>query len=247
MQSGDYSYYGVGRVFLKEKGTATGLMHIGNCSALAFAVSEDVKKQEDYTVVGGGTVAEVRRLTSVESSVTLLDLDKTNVARAFYGTGSSVASAAVVDESHTAYVGAFIATNKPMDLEATITVKEGATVLTLGTEYSVSSGGITVLGGGLINGDTVLISYTSIAHESIEGLTTEGKEYELFFEGMNEAKDGRSVNVWAHRVKFGATDVLDLIKNDFSSMTIKGTLLRDNTKTGTGMSKFFKVQLALGE
>ena len=103
------------------------------------------------------------------------------------------------------------------------------------------------MGGGLINGDTVLISYTSIAHESIEGLTTEGKEYELFFEGMNEAKDGRSVNVWAHRVKFGATDVLDLIKNDFSSMTIKGTLLRDNTKTGTGMSKFFKVQLALGE
>jgi len=137
------SYYGVGRVFLREKGAAAGYLHVGNASALAYAVAEDVKKQEDYTVVGGGTVAEVRRITGIESSITLLDLDKTNLSRAFYGTGSSVTSATITDESHTAYVGCLIPTMKPMDLGGTITVKEGATTLALGTDYTVSSGGIT--------------------------------------------------------------------------------------------------------
>lgn len=248
MQAGDYSYYGVGRVFMKLKGAAAGLMHVGNVSALDMAVSEDVKKQEDFTTQGGGTVAEVRRITGVEASMTLLDLDKTNLARAFYGTSSTVATGSVVDESHTAYVGAFIPTNKPMDLGATITVKEGSTTLTAGTDYTVSSGGITVLAGGaLTDGNTALISYTSLDHDVVEGLTSESNEYELYFEGLNEAKEGRVVNVSMHRVKFGATDMLNLIKNDFSSITIKGSLMRDNTKTGTGVSKFFKVLLASGE
>ena len=69
----------------------------------------------------------------------------------------------------------------------------------------------------------------------------------MFFEGLNEAKDGRAVNVSAYRGKFGAAQALDLIKNDFSTVDVKGTLLRDNTKVGTGISKFFKVKLSLGE
>lgn len=248
LESGDYSYYGVGKVFMRTKGAAAGFLHVGNVSALDFAINEDSKKQEDYTTQGGGVVAEVRRITGVEASLTLLDLDKTNLARAFYGTASTVASASIADESHTAYVGCLIPTNKPMDLGATITVKEGATTLTLGTDYTVSSGGITpVSGGALENGDTALITYTSLDHDVIEAMTSESNEYELYFEGLNEAKDGRSVNVRAHRVKFGAGDMLSLIKNDFSTITIKGSLMRDNTKTGTGVSKFFKVLLASGE
>lgn len=248
LQAGDYSYYGVGRVFLRERGTTTPLLHIGNVSALDFAVSEDVKKQEDYTTTGGGNVAEVRRITSVEASMTLLDLDPANLSRAFYGVSSSVASSAVTDESHTAYVGSFIPTNKPMDLRAAITVKEGATTLTLGTDYSVSSGGITVLSGGaLSNGDTALISYTALAHNVVQAMTSESKEYELFFEGLNEAREGNTVNIHAHRVKIGATDMLSLIKNDFSSFTVKGSVLRDNSITGVGVSKFFKMVLTSGE
>lgn len=248
LQAGDYSYYGVGRVFVRIRGAAAARLHIGNVSALDLAVSEDAKKQEDYTTQGGGTVAEVRRITGVELAMTLLDLDKTNLARAFYGTATTVSSGSVVDESHTAYVGGFIPTNKPMDLGATITVKEGATTLTAGTDYEVSSGGITVLSGGaLADGDTALISYTSLEHDVVEALTSESNEYEIYFEGLNEAKEGRVVNVAIHRAKLGAGDMLNLIKNDFSSINVKGSLLRDNSKTGTGVSKFFKVLLASGE
>lgn len=247
LQAGDYSYYGVGRVFIRERGTTTAMLHVGNVSALDFGVTEDVKKQEDYTTTGGGNVAEVRRITGVEASMTLLDLDPKNLARAFYGTSANVASSSVVDESHTAYVGGFIPTNKPMDLTATITVKEGATTLTAGTDYEVSSGGITVLGGALANGDTVLISYSALAHDVVQAMTSESKEYEMFFEGLNEAREGNTVNVHAYRVKLGATDMLSLIKNDFSSFTVKGSVLRDNTKVGTGVSKFFKMVLTSGE
>lgn len=244
LQAGDYSYMGIGRVFMRERGAAAPLLHIGNISVLNFGVEEDVKEQRDYTVVGGGQVADVRRIASVDCSMTLLDLDHKNIARAFFGTASEVVAGTVTDESHTAYAGGFLPTAKPIDTTATVTVKEGVTTLVAGTDYTVSSAGITAIVGGAIgNGDTILISYSSLAYGNVEAITTASKEYELHFEGLNEAKSGRAFHVQAYRVKFGATQVLDLITEDFASFEVKGSLLRDNTKTGNNISKFFKAQI----
>ncbi len=244
VQAGDYSYMGVGKVHLRERGAAAPLLHIGNVSVLNFGVSEDVKEQKDYTAVGGGTVAEVRRIASVECAMTLLDLDHKNIARAFFGSSSVVASGTVADEPHTAYVGGLIPTNKPINTEETVTVKAGATTYVLGEDYSVSSGGITILAGGDIeDGDAITISYSNLGYGNVEAITVAAKEYELFFEGLNEAKSGRAVNVQAYRIKFGATQVLDLINEDFASFEVKGKLLRDNTKTGADISKYFKAQI----
>lgn len=245
--AGDYSYMGVGKVFMREYGSSAALLHVGNAGKLDFSVSEDVKEQKDYTAGGGGTVAEVRRISAVEAGIQLFDLDKNNIAKAVFGTASSLTAGPVSAEAQTAYVGGIVPTNKPINTGASVTVKDvtDATTYVAGEDYTVSSGGITILSGSDIeDGDVIHITYSSLAHDIIEALTTNAKEYELFFEGMNEAKDGRAVNVKAHRIKFGATQLLSLIGDDFASIELKGKLLRDNTKTGTGVSKYFKVQVA---
>jgi hypothetical protein len=248
VQAGDFSYLGVGMVYLREKGAAAPMLHIGNVSVLNFGVTEDVKEQRDYTVVGGGTVAEARRISAVECGMTLHDLDKDNLARAFFGTASELATEAVTGEVQLGYVGGFTPTNKPIDTSVAVTVAMGATTFVLGTDFEVSSGGITILADGDIeDGDALEIGYTTLDHQTMEAITTFAKEYELYFEGLNEAKSGRAVNVAAHRIKFGATQVLDLINEDFASFEVKGKLLRDNSKKGVGVSKYFKVQIALGE
>jgi hypothetical protein len=53
--------------------------------------------------------------------------------------------------------------------------------------------------------------------------------------------------VHAYRIKISPTDKLSLINDDFASFTVKGKLLRDNSKKGAGISKYFKVQVATGE
>lgn len=245
LQAGDFAYSGVGQVFLREVGAAAAMLPIGNVSKLSFGVSEDVKEQKDYTALGGGTVAEVRRINSVECSMTLLDLDKGNIARAFLGTAASVVGAAITGEVQIGYKGGLLMLAQPIDTAGAVAVKQGATTYTAGTDYEVREGGIVILEGGAITDGTVLaVDYVAQDHANVEAITTNAKEYELFFAGMNEAKGGRAVNVHAYRVKLGPTAALELLNDDFGSFDVKGKLLRDNSKVGAGVSKYFKVQIA---
>lgn len=249
IQAGDYAYIGVGKVFLREKCAKAAMFHIGNVSALSFGVSEDVKEQRDYTAPGGGTTAESRRITGVELSMTLLDLDKDNIARAFFGTAYDVAAGIVTDEEQTAYLGGLIPTMHPIDESVAVVVKLGATTIDAEENYTVSSGGITIAGDAadIDNGDVLLITYTRHGYGSVEAITDSAKEYELFFEGLNEAKSGSPVNVYAHKIKFGPTTALNLINEDFASFEVKGKLQRDNCKKGKSISKYFKVQIVKGD
>lgn len=248
IQAGDFSYLGVGKVYIREYGAQAPMLHIGNVSAVDLGVTTDTKEQRDYTTVGGGTVAEVHRISGVELSVTLHDLDKGNISRAFLGTASSVAAGTVTNEAVVAYVGGLIPLMHPVDTTQAATVVNGATTYVAGDDYELSSGGIIILSGGDIDdGDTLSVTYKRLAHDNIEAITDNAKEYEIYFEGMNEAKDGRPVNVHIYRTKLSPTDKLSLINDDFASFTVKSKLLRDNSKSGVGISKYFKTQIVTGE
>jgi hypothetical protein len=238
----DYSYVGAGQVYLKVVGASAGLLPIGNVSALGFAVAEDVKELKDHTQPGGGTYNEVRRIQSVEASMTLHDLSPENLCRALYGNSAAISAATVTDESHTAYAGALLKTAFPAS--SITSVKEGATVLTENTDYTVVPGGIIVIAGGaLADGNTALITYVKAAASIIQALTEAGQEYEIVFAGLNEARSGKAVNVHAYRCKLGATKNLALIADDYAGLEVAGKLLKDTTKTGDNVSQYFKVEV----
>lgn len=238
----DYSYLGSGRIYLREIGSAGGLVEVGNCSALSFGVTEDTIELKDYTQPGGGTQNEVKRISAVEATMTIHDINATNLSRALYGSTTSVTTQAVTDELHAdVVVGSFVPTNAlPSAIGA---VKVGSTVMVENTDYEVRPGGIVILDADINAGDDVLISYTRAAADIVQALTSSGKEYELLFDGLNEARSGKRTRVNAYRVKPGALQSLGLIGEEYGAIEVTGKVLKDTTKVGAGISQYFKVEI----
>jgi hypothetical protein len=241
----DYSYLGSGKIWLREIGGSGGLTQVGNASQLQFSVTEDTKELKDFTQPGGGTYNEVRRISAVEMSATIHDLSAQNLARALYGAASTEATATVTDEAHADIViGALIPTNF---LPSAITaVKEGATTLVLNSDYTIEPSGIVCLSGGtnaLANGDDITITYTKADQDVVQALVNSGKEYELLFDGLNEARSGKRTRVRAWRVKVGALAQLALIGEEYAAMEVTGKLLKDTSIVGAGISQYFKVEI----
>jgi uncharacterized protein YaaQ len=241
----DYSYIGSGKIYLREIGGTGGLLEVGNASALAFAVEEEIKELKDYTQAGGGTYNEVRRVDAVTVSMTLHDLNPENLSRALYGNATAIASATVTDEVHdNIVVGGLVMTDY---LATAITaVKRGATTLTLGTDYEVRPGGVVMLTAtpnNVVDGDDILITYSKAASDVIEAITSAGREYQMVFDGLNEARSGKRTRVVVHRVKVGAAKELGLIGDEYAAIEAEGKILKDTSITGAGLSQYFKVDV----
>ncbi|NVN56956.1 hypothetical protein FLM52_14520 [bacterium Scap17] len=249
MATKTYSYLGKGMVYLRNRSSGGGLKQVGNCSALEFSVETDTLTQSDYTQAGGGNANEIQRVSSVGASITMLELRPDNVAMALRGTRSEVQSAPVTGERHTAYPGTLLALSKTPDRTESITVTidpDGAGDAAIeDVDYEITGAGVYVTEGGAISeGDVVAIDYTSAAADVIEAMTGSGDEYELVFDGLNEAESDRPVTVTAHRVKFSPTTGLSLIGDDFGELALDGSLLVDSSKVGAGVSRYFKVAMA---
>ncbi len=239
----DYSYLGSGKVYLRDRSAATGLIEVGNCSALNFAVTEETKELKDYTQPGGGTYNEVKRISAVEASITMHDMSAANLARALYGSTSTTATGTVTDEAHAdVNPGEFVATEF---LPSAITsVKKGATTFVANEDYEARAGGIYIIpGGDIVAGDDITITYTKAAADVVQALTNSGKEYELVFDGLNEARSGKRTRVTAHRIKIGALANLGLIGEEYAAIEATGKLLKDTGIVGAGISQYFKVEI----
>jgi hypothetical protein len=87
-------------------------------------------------------------------------------------------------------------------------------------------------------------SVTTVTTTStLEALTQAAKEYDVLFEGLNEARSGKAVTFHAYRWKMGPAQQLDLIGNDFAKLDITGKLLRDDAIVTAGLSKYFNIAI----
>jgi hypothetical protein len=239
----------VGPVYARPYGGTGQPLPIGNVLALNLEHTEDVQRQEDYSRLGGGTHAEVRRVTDVKLSMKLADLNLVNLTRATQGTLAGVTGAAVVDEPFTlASLGGLL----PLANIAptSVTVKKGpaaasATVVPMAGNYEIRGEGIYVLetATGVAAADKLWVSYSYGDYATVEALTTKAAELELIFGGMNEAETGKPVviNIW--RCSQGVTKQLAMLGTGFNGLDIEGTVLKDPLKTGSGISPYYRARL----
>lgn len=233
----------VGQVYARPYGVAAApRVPVGNTLVLELSHDEEVKKQLDMTRLGGGTYAQTRRINGVNMKMELADWSPVNFTRAVFGTAATVAGAAVVDEPQTAYKGGLIRLAKPGP--TLVTVKKGAAVIPA-TDYEVRAEGIFVPenSAGILDGDALLISYTHPEHVNIEALTSAAPELELSFGGLNEADSGKPVIVDVWRLGAGIAKTLALVQTDFGSLEIEGEVLVDPTRSGVGISRFYRAQM----
>lgn len=137
----------VGQVYARERGTAGVPMPIGNVLALELSHKEDVQKQTDMTALGGGTHAEMRRVTEVEIKMTLADLNVTNFARASLGTVRGVEGGNVNGEAHKAARGGLLRTAHiaPRNLVLRKGTNQGTSTVSDEEHLNVSKGDLVVL------------------------------------------------------------------------------------------------------
>lgn len=239
----------VGQVYAKPFGADTLPVPIGNVLELSLEHSEDVQKQDDMTALGGGVHAETRRVTEVKVKLKLADLNVTNLARAVLGTVTGVASGTATDEPFTAALGGLL---RLAHIQPTaVIVKKGpdamsATAVAAAGNYEVRPEGILLLptATGISAADKLWVSYSYGDYAAIEALTTKSVELAMTFGGLNEADGGKPTVVELFRCSQGVTKALALINKGFGALDVEGSVLIDPTKTGVGISRYYKTSMA---
>lgn len=233
----------VGQVYARPYGSKAAFMPIGNVLELSMEHKEDVKTQPDMTRLGGGTHAEVRRVTEVTLTTKIADLNITNLARAVLGTVEDVVGGSVTAEAASVGLGGLL---RLAHIGPTaVVVRKGATTVAAPGNYEVRPEGIYVLPDAtdLAAADAVLVDYTYGAYAAIQALTTKTIELEMSFGGLNEADSGKPVVVDVYRVSQGVTKQLQLLSDKFAVLEVSGAVLMDPSKTGAGISRYYKTSM----
>lgn len=241
-----YSYIGAGQVYLENLDNSKGLVAIGEVPKLDLSVETDKKTLASNTQSGGGIADAVTRITAVNSSMEISSLSPKNLAMALYGSVNPVAGKAVTEEPQTAFPGALVSFINPPDLSQAVALTGlgGTPVYVVGDDYELSPAGVKIKEGGAISAETaVLVDYTGLAHDVVEMLTNSGASYRLVFEGLNEARTDKPVLVELYRNKFDPTSGLGLIADDFGTLSLTGTVLKDTSKAGAGKSKYMSIKM----
>ena len=241
----DKSYIGKGQVYLAGRA-------VGNVSELSFTINEEKKELADYTSTGGGLYNSLRRITGVEMTLTMHDYSAENLAVALFGSSSAVTAAAVTGESISAPADLssgdrLVRTANLIDTASSVTLTSdpAGTTYVEGTDYNVTAAGVVLLSAGTITDSAaLLVNYTKKAADVVEALTSSAQEYELVFDGLNEAQSDTPVSITVYRAKFGGAQGLGVIGDEFASLQLNGDVLKDTSITTTGLSQYMAILAA---
>lgn len=240
-----YPYLGSGKIYARVAGAAAGLIELGNASELTLAVKEDKKKLQDFSKPGGGTYASVSRIDTVTAKMKLNDLNKTNVARAVFGTESAVVGDTVVDEVVIGYKGALVPFAHINPSTVVVSHSTGTPTYVENTDYEVRAGGIYIIPAGAItDAQSLKVDYVFLDYDKVEAMTSGALTLELHFEGLNEANSGKPVILDIYRAQLSPTKALSLLGDKFSDLDVEAEVLKDSSKVGVGISQYFRAKLA---
>lgn len=238
------SYLGSGRVFIDN-------LEVGNVPQLDFQIEENIIELLDTTSSGGGVRNTVRRIASVKIAMTMTDYNADNLAQAYFGSTSNIASSAIVDESITTPASVtkdiLVPTAKMIDVSVApvVTSDPAGTTYVVDVDYEVIAAGIIIISSGSITSATgLLVSYTAKDVDVIEAITGSPIAKKVIFSGLNEAQSDAPTIITAHRVRFGAAENTSYKGDDFGQIELSGDVLSDSSIVGANLSKFFQVQLA---
>lgn len=232
-----------GSVYARLAGSAAALQSIGGIAELQLNIEEEIKKQKDFSRAGGGNRAQVNRIEAVTMAAKLQDLNPVNLARVVFGNTSEVEGGTVTDEPVVGYKGGLIRLEH-LNPSAVVLQKNNVTIAAA-ANYEVRPEGLFVFDNapGIANADALTVDYAHSGYDVIEALTQAAPTLEMLFAGVNEAMDGTNSTVELYRVRTGALKSWGLINDDFAELEIEGEVLLDPTKSGAGISKFFKVRM----
>lgn len=223
---------------------------IENTSVFRFSFSETEATLPDYRDASGGTDTSYKRVDAVTGQIDPRHYTPENWAMVLWGSTSNLAATAITGEEHIINAGAFVPTDRIIDMTVAPVVKKGATVINT-ADYTVSPGGIsvasTITTASVVDGDTITLDYTPLASFDVQALVTAAPLMSLFFEGVDAVSE-EPVIVRGHKVRLGVAQNVDMIAegDTFGTLTVSLTFEKDETVVGVGKSKYVEVQVGVG-
>jgi len=253
-----------GIVYAREVGSTQPLQPIGGIEVLTIAIDEAKITQSNTSSSGGGNRAVVYRINEMTLAATLQDLNPINLARSLRSGVQEVLAGTVTNEAANARLGGLtrLAHLQP----STVVVRNATTdaVIAAAGNFEVRPEGLFFYDDSTavvaakdawetanptlpetdFPGLGIEVDYAHSGYDVIQALTAATPILEMSYAGVNEALEDAPSVVDIFRVQLSATQGLNLISaGEFATLEIEGEVLRDPTKTGAGVSKYFKKQM----
>jgi len=250
-QNRSLSYIGRGTIYMRALLTdvVTSHVEIGNCNQFNLNFASEELEQKDYQNAGGGNAAKLTRVSNVTGAITTFTF-KRNVLAAVLrakineNAGGEAKTQNVTDVKA---LNAFIKLDEIPDKTQDITVAvDGGATLTVDKDYTVTNSGILLIESEtpqVAIDDNLVINYTSYKSINVSPLTESQTNYEIVFDGLNEANDNKPVSVCIRCASIDVVQALTLISGDteFGNLPFTFEALADETVTEDGLSKFAQI------
>ncbi len=128
--------------------------------------------------------------------------------------------------------------------DGTVTWTDMGTMVLAASEYTLESAGVFIPATATkitAAGTPVTVSYTKTAGQIIQAMVTASQEWRVIYSGTNFANADSPMVVDLFRCKFSPPKDISLIGEDFASLQITAQVLKDDTKTGAGISQFLTI------
>ena len=237
----DRYFIGQGKVYAGTRSCAgvvtNGLRYLGNCPELRIMHNVDYITHIESSTGQRNKDLELPRTKEVTAQITIESWDLDNLTLLLFGTASKVTGTTVTAESvRCPGKGSWVSL---ANINLTIFSNLGSLIkntdytvdLKAGMIYFTPDGGSTV--------DTEYpASYTFGDSEKIIALNQNPQEYWLRFAGLNSVENNTPVVIDAFRVKFRATNELQLITQEVTPLSVEASILY----SGQVDSPFYRIQ-----
>ncbi|PZE09274.1 hypothetical protein DMX10_31995 [Pseudomonas sp. 57B-090624] len=217
---------------------------LGDCEQLKITHRSNSTTWKQHRRPGGGNLARQDNLEGVDLAIQMQEWYEENLAMVTQGSLVKLDEETVSGEEVMLIPGSLARTEFPGAKSLVITKKTDSSPIPL-SEVEVSAAGIRVKkGSAVITTPTpALLAYTSTAATRLEALIEPGAEYEIVFDGLNEADSGRPVVVTLWRWKAPPAEELALIDDQNPGKLLsKGEALADVSRP-VGESPFYRADL----
>ncbi|GBG03899.1 hypothetical protein AZSI13_32260 [Azospira sp. I13] len=241
-----YPFKGKGDVYIAPikstlEATLAAMAMWGNVldAKLVTKVTED--KVPDMRRGASGTYASVSEIEEVTLDMTFVDYSPEVMAASLNADVFDVLPGTVTDEVVKFRKG-MIRTANIGPSSVLMTSQDGTETYAKDVDYGVSGAGLIGLDGSAIAENTPMkLAYSYPAQHRVEIGTQASQEFMILIDGANYALGGIPQVFDCFRAKFSAGSGLELIGDKIAKLPLKATLLPDNSKQGTGISKYARI------
>lgn len=223
------------------------LLSVGNVTELNLSFETTEETVPNLMDGSFGNACSLQRLEQVNLEMVMTCFKTRNIELAMAGQTTQVVAGTVTDEEHYVQAEGELAILEHLpdkDSPIVVTGPGGAPVYTVGTDYVVMNSGIYLPEGTTITLPSVIeVDYEYLAQEEIDIAQVAFSDYLVHVNGINAA-NGEIFSETFFRVKFGPTDVANLISTTFGALTVTGEVLKDECHLdadGNGLRATFKM------